>query len=216
MNKNDQQLFNIRINYSKARLSKADVKDNPLEQFRLWFDEALTSKVREVNAMTLSTVNTKGKASSRIVLLKKVDDYGFQFFTNYLSAKGRELDKNPHCSLVFFWPELERQVRVQGEAVKVNDADSDNYFLSRPRDSRIGAWASPQSEEISNRQELENKALEAARRFKDKEISRPPFWGGYRVNPEMVEFWQGRPGRLHDRIQYRKTQDKWKIVRLAP
>ncbi len=216
MNEKEQQLYNIRVNYSKARLSKADVKQNPLEQFREWFDQALICKVSELNAMTLSTVNTKGKPSSRIVLLKKVDDKGFKFFTNYQSDKARELDKNPFCSLVFFWPELERQVRVQGEAVKVNESTSDDYFASRPRDSKLGAWASPQSSEIANRKELEDNAFEVYKRFKDKEVSRPPFWGGYLVKPQMVEFWQGRPGRLHDRIQYRKTEGKWKIVRLAP
>lgn len=216
MNNKDRQLYDLRNNYSKARLNKQDVLAEPLMQFDKWFEEALDSKVYEVNAMTLSTIQANGVPASRIVLLKKMRKDGFVFFTNYRSDKARQLEQNPFCSLVFLWHELERQVRVEGVAEKISDGESDEYFLSRPRESQLGAWASPQSAQIRNRRELEEKATAVEKQFQNKDIERPEFWGGYVVKPQMVEFWQGRPGRLHDRIRYSLHENQWKISRLAP
>jgi pyridoxamine 5'-phosphate oxidase len=207
----------IRREYARAALTEAELHPDPLYQFRLWFTQALEAAVNEPNAMTLATATPNGQPSARIVLLKGVDEQGFVFFTSYESRKGRELESNPHAALVFFWPELERQVRVTGVASRVSPAESEAYFRSRPRGSRIGAWASAQSEVIPNRAALQERIDEVMARFPEEEVPIPPFWGGYRVVPEVVEFWQGRPSRLHDRLRYsRQPIGDWLIERLAP
>ncbi|CAJ0687034.1 pyridoxamine 5'-phosphate oxidase [Ralstonia sp. L16] len=209
-------IADIRTDYARASLDIADVDANPLRQFRRWFDEALKAEVAEVNAMTLATVDPHGQPSARIVLLKNLDERGFTFFTNYASHKGEELAENPRAALLFHWIGLERQVRVQGIVEKVSDAESDAYYHSRPLGSRLGAWASEQSSEVPDRTTLEAREAEYRARFGDAP-PRPPHWGGYRLLPQRLEFWQGRPSRLHDRLEYRKQADgSWKIVRLAP
>lgn len=207
----------IRKEYKQHTLNESDVAANPLAQFNTWWQEATKSEIDEVNAMTLATASADGLPSARIVLLKGYDQNGFVFFTNYNSFKGQQLEENPRACLVFFWKELERQVRITGLIHKVSTEESDTYFHSRPESSRIGAWASPQSQVIENRIQLEEKEKELTATFEGKEIPRPLHWGGYRVQPLIMEFWQGRPSRLHDRIQY--TMDDaggWKIERLAP
>ncbi len=213
MNKN---IADIRKDYSLHSLNESDVASNPIEQFNRWWNEALVSEIIEVNAMTLATSTKEGKPSARIVLLKGFDERGFIFFTNYESKKGKALAENPHAALGFFWKEIERQIRIEGVTEKISVAESDAYFFSRPEGSRIGAWASPQSEIIKNRAMLEENVQRFSGEFKNS-IPRPPHWGGYRVMPELIEFWQGRTNRLHDRIQYTKTRDgSWKVDRLAP
>ncbi len=207
----------IRKDYSKTTLDLAEVNKNPIAQFEKWFDEALKSQALEPNAMTLSTISETGKPSARIVLLKGIENNAFLFYTNYQSQKGKELDANPACALTFFWPELERQVRIEGVCNRVDEATSENYFKTRPRASQIGAWASPQSSLIKNRELLETRVKELEKRFEGKEtLPKPHQWGGYAVTPLEIEFWQGRPSRLHDRIVYYKTDDVWTIHRLAP
>lgn len=210
-------IADIRKEYKLKTLHEADVEYDPIQQFGKWWDEALKSDIDEINAMTLATATPDGKPSARIVLLKGYDDRGFTFFTNYESSKGIELANNPHASIVFFWKELQRQVRIDGLTEKVSAAESDAYFNSRPEGSRIGAWASPQSKVLATRKEIEEFYSIAEEKFSGKKIVRPDFWGGYRIKPALIEFWQGRPNRLHDRIQYslEKTGD-WKIKRLAP
>lgn len=209
-------ISSIRKDYSLKSLDINDIKNNPFEQFSEWFQEAVEAKVLEVNAMTLSTLGKDGFPNGRIVLLKDVD-YGFVFFTNYSSEKGIELSINPKASLTFFWPELERQVRITGNVEKVSEQLSDEYFFSRPLGSQIGAWASPQSQRISSREVLNEKLAEVEGRFQHEKITRPPHWGGYRVLPQKLEFWQGRSSRLHDRIAYQKSESgSWTIIRLAP
>lgn len=208
-------LADLRKSYMKGSLSEEDVKLNPIDQFKIWFDQAQHAELPEPNAMTVASVDANGKPSARTVLIKEVTPAGFVFFTNYESRKGQALINNPHAALLFFWPELERQIRVEGSVEKLSDQESDDYFHSRPLDSRIGAWASPQSQVISGRTQLVKNAAEYALKFA-LNPPRPPHWGGFRVKPEALEFWQGRPSRLHDRIQYVLQNDQWKIQRLAP
>ena len=206
----------IRKEYKLRSLSKINVDADPIKQFGVWWLDALNSSIDEVNSMTLATASADGIPSARIVLLKGYDAAGFVFFTNYNSYKSKQMEENPRACLVFFWKELERQVRITGIVERVKEAESDQYFSSRPEGARIGAWTSPQSEVIPNRDWLENKEKELIETFKSKTLDRPPHWGGYRVKPVSIEFWQGRPNRLHDRIQYTLGQDTWSIERLAP
>jgi pyridoxamine 5'-phosphate oxidase len=209
-------IADIRRDYMKATLSEDKVEKEPFSQFGIWWDEALRAEIDEVNAMTLATVSAGDRPSARIVLLKGYDSKGFVFYTNYQSRKGRDLEMYPQASLLFFWKELERQVRIDGPCEKVSEAESDEYFLSRPEGSRIGAWASPQSQVIASRDVLDQQIIALENRFQGMSIPRPPHWGGYRVKPDQVEFWQGRPSRLHDRILYTRTATGWQINRLAP
>lgn len=205
----------IRKDYSIKSLDISDVKSNPINQFESWFEEAIKAEVLEVNAMTVSTLGLDNLPNARILLLKGVDT-GFVFFTNYKSEKGMELEMHNSASLTFFWPELERQVRVRGKVEQVSAQESDSYFFSRPVGSQIGAWVSPQSQVIESRAIINNKQKEIENEFEGKAISRPPHWGGYRLIPATIEFWQGRPSRLHDRIKYELREGKWEITRLAP
>ena len=209
-------LAQLRVDYKRAAFRECDAAANPFDQFTRWFDEALAAAVPEPNAMTLATVDEAGKPSARIVLLKSVDARGFVFHTNYDSRKGRELAVNERAALLFFWPELERQVRVEGRIEQVDAAAADAYFASRPRLSRLGAWASPQSAPLPDRAALDAAFAQAEQRFPGEDVTRPPHWGGYRVVPVRFEFWQGRASRLHDRIEYRKDDKGWQIGRLAP
>ena len=200
-----------------ATLDVASVHQDPFKQFEKWLDEALHSEVIEPNAMNLATVNEHGKPSARMVLLKGLENKCFVFYTNYQSKKGKELEKNPACALTFFWPELERQVRVEGIASRVDSSLSDTYFQSRPRESQMGAWASPQSLMIDNRTILEERFRQIEKKFEGLAVlPRPHQWGGFQVDPFEIEFWQGGPGRMHDRIEYIKIDNNWKIYRLAP
>lgn len=206
---------NLRQDYRTANLSESDVNNNPIQQFKKWFQEAIDAKLYEPNVMTLATSDRFGKPSARIVLLKGIDDNGFVFYTNYDSKKGHNILENPQAALVFFWPELERQVRVEGLVSKVDEQTSTDYFHSRPLGSQIGAAASPQSQ-IINRASLEHKVEQLTAQYADAEIPRPSHWGGYLVEPTHIEFWQGRPSRLHDRIIYDLVEGSWIINRLAP
>jgi len=211
-----KNIADIRQDYRLHSLDENDIDTDPVKQFARWWTDAINSEIFEVNAMTLATSTKDGKPSARIVLLKGYDDRGFVFYTNYESHKGNELAENPYAALVFFWKEIERQVRIEGVVEKISAAESDAYFFSRPEGSRVGAWASPQSTVIENRELLETNARYYTAKFKNS-IPRPPHWGGYRVMPLKIEFWQGRSNRLHDRIQYTKTTEgSWKAERLAP
>jgi pyridoxamine 5'-phosphate oxidase len=206
-----------RKDYSRFSLREVDLDPDPIRQFEKWFEEASLSDIAESNAMALATATPEGRPSVRIVLLRAVDHRGFAFFTNYDSRKGRELDANPQASLLFFWQGLERQVRVEGQVERADADESDRYFQGRPLASRIGAWASPQSEVIVGREILEERCRELEARFADGDVPRPANWGGYRVVPEAIEFRQGGPGRLHDRLRYTKRQGEgWFVERLAP
>ncbi|MGN6494461.1 MAG: pyridoxamine 5'-phosphate oxidase [Agriterribacter sp.] len=212
-----KEIADLRINYSKKNLSENDVRANPVEQFDIWWQEAMASDILEVNAMTLATASPDGIPSARIVLLKDFSDRGFVFFTNYESFKGQQLTENPKACLVFFWKELERQVRITGLAEPTSAAVSDEYFRTRPEGSRIGAVTSPQSRTIESREWIDAQYEKNTALLSGKDIQRPDYWGGYVVRPVIVEFWQGRPSRLHDRIQYTlQDNSEWKIERLAP
>jgi pyridoxamine 5'-phosphate oxidase len=210
-------LAELRKNYSLGSLDVADANRNPFRQFDAWFAQAVDAKLPEPNTMTLATVDSRGRPSARIVLIKGVDERGFVFFTNYESRKGRELADNPHASLLFYWIELERQVRIEGTVVKASAAESDQYYESRPLGSRIGAWASEQSQAIESRAVLEAREKEISAKY-GEHPPRPPHWGGYRLIPDAIEFWQGRPSRLHDRLLYTRAVEggDWQIARLSP
>lgn len=222
------EIADIRKDYKLASLEEADVAANPIDQFTRWWNEAVASQIDEVNAMTLATANAAGVPAARIVLLKGYNPNGFIFFTNYESDKGKNLAQNPKAALVFFWKELERQIRVEGTVEKVSAEESDRYFNSRPASSRIGAWASPQSAVIENRLVIEQNVERYSSIFANDSIERPDHWGGYIVKPTSIEFWQGRSSRLHDRIRYvlensaynaatdTRSDASWKIERLAP
>ena len=212
-----EDIQNIRNEYLAASLSETDAHADPIKQFDKWFNEALKAELQEPTAMTLATATHDGRPSARIVLMKGFDSNGFVFYTNYLSRKGKEIAKNPLGALMFFWGTLERQIRIEGTIEKISKEDSIRYFQTRPRPSQLSAVASPQSQEIADRAVLEKKWAELEAEYADKEVPKPSYWGGYILKPRMIEFWQGRPNRLHDRILYKKTDNKsWKKVRLAP
>jgi pyridoxamine 5'-phosphate oxidase len=209
-------ISDLRREYTLHGLNEADVLADPIEQFQVWFNQALAAGVTEPNAMTLATSKPDGRPSARIVLLKHFDANGFLFFTNYRSRKGGELARNPAAALLFFWPPLERQVRIEGTVTFTTAEESDTYFRSRPLDSRLGACASPQSDVVADRAELEQLLADVRTRCPGDDVPRPPHWGGYRVTPDLFEFWQGRPGRLHDRLEYYRADGAWRLRRLAP
>lgn len=210
-------IADLRQEYSKASLDVTSVQRDPVKQFEKWFTEAVQAQVPEPNAMNLATINAAGTPTSRIVLLKGIENSKFVFYTNYQSSKGKELEKTPACALTFFWPELERQVRIEGTATRIDTKRSEEYFQSRPRGSQIGAWSSPQSAIIESRSILEERVKQMEKKFEGQEIlPKPHQWGGFEVDPLLIEFWQGRPSRLHDRIQFNKIDGAWKIYRLAP
>jgi pyridoxamine 5'-phosphate oxidase len=211
------RIADIRKDYMLKSLSEIDAKPNAIEQFTAWWQDALKSEIDEVNASTLCTSSITGKPSGRIVLLKGYDENGFVFFTNYNSNKAKDLEANPQACMVFFWKELERQVKIEGTVKKITAAENDEYFFSRPVGSQIGAWSSPQSTVIASREVIEKNVEKYTKEFETNPITRPPHWGGYRLTPNCMEFWQGRPSRLHDRLQYTLQENRlWKIERLAP
>lgn len=211
-----KDLTSLRQDYAGATFDELHAHPHPLIQFTEWFDQAMQSQLPEPNAMILSTVDIAGRPHARVVLLKVLDESGFVFFTNYQSNKGNELALNPNASLVFIWLELQRQVRVEGLVKKVSEAESDAYFQSRPRLSQLGAVVSPQSQIIPNRKFLEDKFAQLEKEYREKPVERPSFWGGYRLFPERIEFWQGRQNRMHDRLLYELSENGWSIKRLAP
>ena len=213
----DTSVADLRKDYTLQGLSETDADPNPFKQFQIWFDQTLAAQLPEPNAMTLATAKSDGKPSARMVLLKNFDERGFVFFTNYRSQKGQELADNPQAALVFWWAELERQVRIEGRVEKVSDQESDEYFHSRPLNSRLGAWVSEQSQVVKSREFLELRLQELKTQYENQDVPRPPHWGGFRVIPTVVEFWQGRPSRLHDRLNYRRLDNgSWLIERLSP
>ena len=206
----------LRCDYRLQALLESDVHANPIQQFQSWFDQAIKAELPEPNAMTLATVSPPGRPAARMVLLKGFDQQGFVFYTNYLSRKGQDLTQTPWAALVFWWAELERQVRVEGQVAKIPAQETETYFYSRPRGSQLGAWASEQSQVISDRTILEHRLQDLEQQYQDQPIPRPLHWGGYRLQPHLIEFWQGRPNRLHDRLCYQKAGEQWKIERLSP
>lgn len=216
MKLNKETIQNLRQDYKSAELCEQDVVKNPIAQFEKWFADAIDAQIYEPNVMTLATADKSGRPNARIVLLKGFDEQGFSFYTNYLSQKGKEIKKNPFACLVFFWTELERQVRIEGKIEKLDKETSEQYFHSRPAGSQIGAIASPQSQVIDGRKSLEAKVQELTQQYDGKQIPKPAHWGGYIVKPTSIEFWQGRPSRLHDRIKFTLVNGSWKIERLAP
>ena len=206
----------LRQEYTSAGLDKADVDPDPIVQFHEWFENAVEADLHEPNAMILATATNDGKPSARTVLLKGYDVRGFVFYTNYEGRKAKEIEANPACALLFYWGELERQVRIEGRASRLSGEESDAYFAGRPRGSRLGAWASEQSRPVEDRRILEERVTALDAEYEGSEIPRPPFWGGYRIEPDTIEFWQGRENRLHDRIVYYPSGRGWKIVRLQP
>lgn len=216
MNELSQQIAQLRRDYVSRAFDESQVAESPFIQFERWFKEALEAEQPDVEAMTLSTATREGRVSARIVLLKGFDERGFVFFTNYESRKSRELADNPQAALTFYWHTLNRQVRIEGTIAKVSAQESAEYFRTRPRGSQLGAWASPQSDELRDRAELERRFVEMENRFRNGAIDCPPFWGGWRLQPCQIEFWQGRESRLHDRIVYTNENGAWRISRLAP
>jgi pyridoxamine-phosphate oxidase len=212
----NKEIQKLREDYSKSTLDEKDVHPDPIQQFKNWLNEALKAKLPEPNAMTLSTVDVESKPHSRIVLLKGIEKKGFIFYTNYKSDKGKDIEKNPYVSLCFLWKELERQVRIDGFAKKISSESSEEYFMSRPLKSQIGALASEQSSEIENRAKLEERFKELTEQYSTGNVPMPEHWGGYIVEPASIEFWQGRRSRLHDRIRYKREENSWIIKRLAP
>lgn len=207
----------LRKEYTSLGLSETQARPNPYEQFKIWFDQAVAAQLPEPNAMTIATATLDGKPSARMVLLKNYDERGFVFYTNYQSNKGQQLIENPWGAIVFWWAELERQVRIEGRVEKVSDAESDEYFRSRPIGSQLGAWASNQSQVVESREVLERQLEQLKEGYENKDVPRPPHWGGFRVIPDEIEFWQGRPNRLHDRLLYRRGEDSnWTTQRLSP
>jgi pyridoxamine 5'-phosphate oxidase len=206
----------LRKEYTRAGLDKADVDPDPIVQFHEWFETVIDADLHEPNAMILATASPDGKPSARTVLLKGYDERGFVFYTNYEGRKANEIEANPMCALLFYWGELERQVRIEGPASRLSGEESDAYFVGRPRGSRLGAWASEQSRPVEDRTVLEERVRALEAEYEGREIPRPPFWGGYRVEPEEIEFWQGRENRLHDRLVYRREHGAWRIERLQP
>ena len=209
-------IADIRKDYKLQSLSEKDISPNPFDQFQKWWDDAIASNIDEVNAMTLATAGENGKPSARIVLLKGLNENGFHFYTNYESHKAKDMEANQHVALIFFWKELERQIRIEGTVSKLTNTESDAYYYSRPLESQIGAWASPQSKIITDRTALENEVENVKIKFMEEHLVRPTFWGGYNVAPSLIEFWQGRSNRLHDRLQYSKNGSTWNVDRLAP
>ncbi|CAA9408009.1 Pyridoxamine 5'-phosphate oxidase [uncultured Rubrobacteraceae bacterium] len=206
----------LRKEYTRSGLHETGMNPDPMVQFNYWFENAVEADLHEPNAMIVATATQDGRPSARTVLLKGYDQSGFAFYTNYEGRKARELEVNPACALLFYWGELERQVRIEGRASRISDDESDAYFASRPRGSRLGAWVSEQSRPVEDRGVLEERVRKLEAEYESLEIPRPPFWGGYRVEPEAIEFWQGRESRLHDRLVYRREDGVWRIERLQP
>ncbi|MDQ3430254.1 MAG: pyridoxamine 5'-phosphate oxidase [Actinomycetota bacterium] len=211
-----RNVADLRKEYTRAGLTESDMDPDPVEQFRRWFDEALAAGLHEPNAMIVATASPDGLPSARVVLLKGFEDRGFVFYTNYEGRKGLELEENPRAALLFYWGELERQVRIEGTASRVSEEESDAYYAGRPRGSRLGALASEQSRVVGSREVLEGRIKNLEAEYEGRDVPRPAFWGGYRVEPEAMEFWQGRENRLHDRLVYRRGDGGWRMERLQP